>query len=214
MAERLPIYDIQRPLLAALRQDPRLIVSAPTGSGKSTQIPQMLLDHGLLGAGQVVILQPRRLATRLLAARVASERNTPLGREVGSPAAAFFPASTGIIGWRLPIAEMEAYVGEVMTRLEREWPAYRRLVFGHLGDGNLHIIAAGPPSQEARHGIERCVYEPLAARSGSVSAEHGIGLEKQPWLAQCRSPAELALMRQLKQTLDPRGILNPGRVLP
>jgi FAD/FMN-containing dehydrogenase len=87
-------------------------------------------------------------------------------------------------------------------------------VFGHLGDGNLHIIAAGPPSAEARHGIERCVYEPLAARGGSVSAEHGIGLEKQPWLNLCRSPAELALMQKLKQALDPKGILNPGRVLP
>jgi FAD/FMN-containing dehydrogenase len=114
----------------------------------------------------------------------------------------------------LPIAEMEQYVAEVVGRLEREWPAYRRFVFGHLGDGNLHIIAAGPPSHEARHGIERCVYEPLVARGGSVSAEHGIGVEKQPWLEQCRSPAEIELMRKLKHMLDPRGVLNRGRVLP
>ncbi|HOX58306.1 MAG TPA: ATP-dependent helicase HrpB [Candidatus Paceibacterota bacterium] len=83
MAERLPIYEIERPLVAKLRETRRLIVSAPTGSGKSTQVPQMLLDHGLLGAGQVVILQPRRLAARLLAARVAWERNCKLGCDVG-----------------------------------------------------------------------------------------------------------------------------------
>ena len=113
----------------------------------------------------------------------------------------------------LPITEMEGYVAEIVERLEREWPAYRRFVFGHLGDGNLHVITAGPPSREAKAGIERCVYEPLAARNGSVSAEHGIGLEKQPWLPLSRSAAELALMRRLKSALDPRGILNPGRVL-
>lgn len=114
----------------------------------------------------------------------------------------------------LPVTEMEGYVAEVLARLEREWPAYRRFVFGHLGDGNLHIIAAGPPSCEAKLGIERCVYEPLAARQGSVSAEHGIGLEKQPWLALSRSAAEIELMRRLKAALDPKKILNPGRVLP
>src|SRR5215471_6976861 len=81
--ERLPIYEIEQDLVARLRTQRRLIISAPTGSGKSTQVPQMLLDHGLLGDGQVVILQPRRLATRLLAARVASERKSELGREVG-----------------------------------------------------------------------------------------------------------------------------------
>jgi ATP-dependent helicase HrpB len=83
MALRLPIYDIEQELLAGLRANRRVIVSAPTGSGKSTQVPQMLLDHGLLGDSQVVILQPRRLAARLLAARVAWERKTDLGKEVG-----------------------------------------------------------------------------------------------------------------------------------
>lgn len=83
MADRLPIYEIEQELVARLRKQRRLIISAPTGSGKSTQVPQMLLDHGLLGKGQVVVLQPRRLATRMLAARVASERNIQLGREVG-----------------------------------------------------------------------------------------------------------------------------------
>ena len=82
MAERLPIYEIESVIVANVREQRRLIVSAPTGSGKSTQVPQMLLDHGLLG-GQVVVLQPRRLATRLLAARVAWERKVELGREVG-----------------------------------------------------------------------------------------------------------------------------------
>src|SRR5215467_4373920 len=83
MADRLPIYEIEQAIVASVREHGRLVVSAPTGSGKSTQVPQMLVEHGLAEAGQVVILQPRRLATRLLAARVAWERKVELGREVG-----------------------------------------------------------------------------------------------------------------------------------
>ncbi len=83
MADRLPIYEIEHDIVARLKTDRRLILSAPTGSGKSTQVPQMLLRHGLLGDGQVVILQPRRLATRLLASRVAQELGVQLGNEVG-----------------------------------------------------------------------------------------------------------------------------------
>jgi ATP-dependent helicase HrpB len=81
--QELPIFELERAIVAALREQPRMILQAPTGSGKSTQVPQILLDHGLLGDRQVVILQPRRLAARLLAARVATERSCRLGEEVG-----------------------------------------------------------------------------------------------------------------------------------
>lgn len=79
----LPIWEIHSQIVDSLRTGNRLILSAPTGSGKTTQVPQMLLQAGLLGDGQVVILQPRRLAARLLAARVAQELGVKLGREVG-----------------------------------------------------------------------------------------------------------------------------------
>jgi ATP-dependent helicase HrpB len=83
MADRLPIYEIEREIISRLKSDRRLILSAPTGSGKSTQVPQMLLRHDFLRDGQVVVLQPRRLATRLLAARVAQELGVKIGEEVG-----------------------------------------------------------------------------------------------------------------------------------
>jgi ATP-dependent helicase HrpB len=83
MPERLPIYEIESEIVARLKTGRRLILSAPTGSGKSTQVPQMLLHHGFLRDGQVVVLQLRRLATRLLAARVAQELGVKLGEEVG-----------------------------------------------------------------------------------------------------------------------------------
>ncbi|MGA2603568.1 MAG: ATP-dependent helicase HrpB [Verrucomicrobiia bacterium] len=79
----LPILELRESLLSALAKQRRLILTAPTGSGKSTQVPQMLLDSGLLGSGQVVILQPRRLPARMLAAWVAKDRDVKLGEEVG-----------------------------------------------------------------------------------------------------------------------------------
>jgi ATP-dependent helicase HrpB len=79
----LPIYDLEATVVSALRAQGRLVVQAPTGSGKSTQIPQMLLRHGFVDGGEVVVLQPRRLAARLLAKRVAEEVGTTLGDIVG-----------------------------------------------------------------------------------------------------------------------------------
>jgi FAD/FMN-containing dehydrogenase len=115
----------------------------------------------------------------------------------------------------LPIPAMNAYVGAVQAALAEHWPDLGPpMVFGHLGDGNLHIIARVPAlTPEHRHMAEMIVYRPLTALGGSISAEHGIGLQKRDHLDLTRSPAEIALMRRLKGALDPAGILNPGKII-
>jgi len=112
----------------------------------------------------------------------------------------------------LPIPQMPAYLDEVRTALTGRWPAAETTVFGHLGDGNLHLIV-GVGDRSARHDIEEIVYGPLAAHAGSPSAEHGIGLQKLAYLPAARTPEELALMRTLKAAMDPKNILNPGKVV-
>ena len=112
----------------------------------------------------------------------------------------------------LAISAMESYVAELDAVLQMKWPGVSLVVFGHLGDGNLHVIV-GLPAPDARHAIEEVVYGLLRAREGSISAEHGIGLQKREFLSWSRSPQEIALMRTLKTALDPKNILNPGKVL-
>ena len=108
--------------------------------------------------------------------------------------------------------EMPAYVETVKRNLTARWPAATVVVFGHLGDGNLHVIA-GVGDRNARHAIEETVYAPLEAIGGSISAEHGIGLQKREFLGVSRSPVEVELMRTLKRALDPKNVLNPGKIL-
>jgi FAD/FMN-containing dehydrogenase len=113
----------------------------------------------------------------------------------------------------LPIGAMEAYVAKVQGELAAQGRRPGCFVFGHLGDGNLHFMVPAEPGSDAdRHAVEAVVYGHLEALRGSVSAEHGIGLEKKAWLGHSRSPEELAVMRTLKRALDPKGILNPGKV--
>jgi len=115
----------------------------------------------------------------------------------------------------LPIAHMPDYVAELQRRLERQWPQNRCHVFGHIGDGNLHVFVAPrcEPLPQLHEAVDRAVYEPLVPFAGAISAEHGIGLEKKRWLPLSRSASEIALMRQLKRSLDPQNILNPGKVI-
>ena len=111
------------------------------------------------------------------------------------------------------ISRMEGYVEEVNERLAATFGEYKNFAFGHIGDGNIHFaISAGADEHTARRGVEAAVYEPLRAIEGSVSAEHGVGLEKKPYLSICRTEEEIALMRTLKAALDPKGILNPDKI--
>jgi FAD/FMN-containing dehydrogenase len=113
----------------------------------------------------------------------------------------------------VPIPEMPAYVKKIRAELEKVVPGIRVWVFGHIADGNLHVaVSAGDKHEQTFDAVERCVYEPLRAFSGAISAEHGIGLERKSHLGISRSGAEIAVMRALKKALDPRGILNPGKV--
>ena len=114
----------------------------------------------------------------------------------------------------LPVAEMERFVDTLRDALPNEIGDHKLWVFGHLGDGNLHVIVQVKPPDygAARPKIEALVYGALKPFRGSVSAEHGIGLEKKPWLSISRSETELAVMRTLKGALDPKGLLNPGKI--
>jgi FAD/FMN-containing dehydrogenase len=111
----------------------------------------------------------------------------------------------------LPISRMVGYLEKLRAEVPAVLGERPLFVFGHLGDGNLHLVT-GLRSLAEVAPLDRIVYGSLAG-FGSVSAEHGIGQLKRHWLASSRQPAEIALMRQLKTALDPRGILNPGRVL-
>jgi FAD/FMN-containing dehydrogenase len=114
----------------------------------------------------------------------------------------------------LNVGDMGYFGEEVERRLRRQWPDAIIGLFGHIGDGNVHILVRiGPDTRDKHLQIDEIVYGLIQELKGSVSAEHGIGLLKKPFLSCSRSPEELALMRSLKQNLDPQGILNPGRVL-
>ena len=119
----------------------------------------------------------------------------------------------------LPVSAIADFVARTNAALAQRFEWIQPSVFGHLGDGNLHYNMAtrdGVPvarAFEQQHEINRIVHAAVAARGGSISAEHGIGQLKRDELPVYKSPAELAAMRAIKQALDPLGLMNPGKVL-
>ncbi|MEM1396608.1 MAG: FAD-linked oxidase C-terminal domain-containing protein, partial [Pseudomonadota bacterium] len=111
----------------------------------------------------------------------------------------------------LPTKHMGAFVDETRAALSAAWPNAPLLFFGHVGDNNLHI-ALGVPSIEDVKKADDIVYDLLRPYRGSISAEHGVGVLKREYLDISRNPIEIDLMRQLKQTLDPNGLLNRDRI--
>ena len=133
----------------------------------------------------------------------------------------------------LPIVSMESYLARVKLQLQTLWPEVLVYAYGHLADCNLHITIAPTPknytinpgktnnqtaqlNDEEKQWYEACnkiMFEPLTQIGGTVSAEHGIGLLKKPYLHYSRTEAEIAVMRLLKNALDPTNILNPGKII-
>lgn len=116
------------------------------------------------------------------------------------------------------ISAMPAFLAETQALLQREYPGIEVVWFGHIGDGNLHINVLPPEGVAPDVFVGQCervtqlLSSVLARHGGSISAEHGIGLVKKPYLLDTRSAGEVALMRGIKRVLDPNGVLNPGKV--
>lgn len=114
----------------------------------------------------------------------------------------------------VPLDRMTEAVAHLRQEMPRQYPDAVWVVFGHVADSNIHInVAVKDMIDDTKKGVQNLVYDMVSKLDGSISAEHGIGRIKRPYLSRSRSAPELALMAKVKQTLDPEGILNPGRVL-
>ena len=119
----------------------------------------------------------------------------------------------------LPISRIAAFVEQMLAQLPQAFAGARPIVYGHLGDGNLHFNLSAPPGvtaedwQQQTEAVNKLLHDAVVALRGSISAEHGIGQLKRDEMALYKTAAELAVMRRIKQALDPQGLMNPGKVL-
>lgn len=119
----------------------------------------------------------------------------------------------------VPVARIPEFIAAATATVEQVCPGARPVIFGHFGDGNVHFNVTQPAEMDKGaylrmwDSMASAVHDVVASFSGSISAEHGIGQMKRAELVRFKSPIELALMRQIKNALDPNGILNPGKVL-
>ena len=119
----------------------------------------------------------------------------------------------------VPVSAIPAFLATADAALARAFPGIRVVAFGHVGDGNLHYNLSRPDAQDnsafiaAQPEVNRIVHDTVHALNGSISAEHGIGQLKREEILRYKSPVEMALMRTLKQAIDPQGLMNPGKVV-
>ena len=119
----------------------------------------------------------------------------------------------------VPISRIAEFIDTADAALEKHWPGVRPVTFGHLGDGNLHYNISEPPSYTVEawlnewKQVSTVVHDCVNDFGGSISAEHGLGKLKNVEVRKYKSPVELALMRSIKNTLDPKNIMNPGKVV-
>ncbi len=114
----------------------------------------------------------------------------------------------------VPINQMIGYVEQVNSELAKVEAIEHVFCFGHLADGNLHfIVGKNTADASLKSLVNQIIYAPLRAINGSISAEHGIGLEKKQWLSLCRTEEEIELIKKIKDGLDPKHLLNAGKII-
>ncbi len=169
-----------------------------------------LLAEALAGADDAVIAQSDAQALALWRLR----EELPLAERSAGPAVHHDIS--------VPVSRLPDFALSATSAVEAAFPGGRVIAFGHLGDGNLHFNVRAPRGNGAeegsawvaRHGadVTRLVHDLVMQAGGSISAEHGIGVLKRADLARFADPAKLAVMRAIKQALDPLGIMNPGKI--
>ena len=119
----------------------------------------------------------------------------------------------------IPISGIGKFISQTDALLQQQFPGCRMVTFGHVGDGNLHYNVSAPLNSSVdaflreQNAINRVVYDSVAAFSGSISAEHGLGALKCEEILRYKSPVEMQLMRSIKAALDPNNLMNPGKVV-
>jgi FAD/FMN-containing dehydrogenase len=180
---------------------PLYVLFESTGSGEALEA--LLADAR--GTGEVTDavvaaspLQARQLWKVREATREFSARFSPLSFDLS-----------------LPIGEIDAFIQDCQQQLDSRFPGHHTLYFGHIGDSNLHVTIDlnSLPEPSPVDVLNDLIYTAVGGRKGSVSAEHGIGALKRNYLHHSVTPEAMDVMRQLKQTFDPNGILNPGKVI-
>jgi FAD/FMN-containing dehydrogenase len=117
------------------------------------------------------------------------------------------------------VSKVPEFLQEVDSLVTSSYPDFEIIWFGHIGDGNVHLNILKPESLAAEAFFEKCakvsnlVFEIVEKHGGSISAEHGVGLLKKPFLHYSRSPAEMAYMKAVKKIFDPNNIMNPGKLI-
>ena len=115
--------------------------------------------------------------------------------------------------------KVQDFCDELDAVFESRYPGWEICLFGHIGDGNLHINVMKPDAMEKAEflrrtkGADQAIFRLVQKHKGSISAEHGVGLLKKDYLGYSRSPEEIAILRSIKRMLDPLGIMNPGKIL-
>ena len=179
--------------------DTYLLIECAGRHSPLDELMEAMVDQGLADETTAVATDPSGIE-RLWAYR---ERHTEAVSSIGIPHK---------LDVTLPLGRLAEFEPVVRRRIEEVAPGSTAILWGHVGDGNLHVNVVGPEPDDEK--VDLAVLETVAAMGGSISAEHGIGRAKTAWLGLSRSPSEISAMRALKTALDPAGLFNPGVLLP